>query len=200
MSDTLDRLFEILSHPDFLAMKGLSNEVPIFIQTYGPEQEDNLRSMVRSLANRLERQGLILSVVDLFDLILQHLEENGWLDRLIDKEPTMKKEKVLGTLKDLSDPKSVVVPRLVEKMSQDNNQLTLLTGAGRVYPFLRTHTFLECLQPAMLQHPVVMFFPGEYTHEEGVGSQLRLFGSMPSPLLYRPYYRAFNLDQYRLSS
>jgi len=50
----------------------------------------------------------------------------------------------------------------------------------------------------MLQHPVVMFFPGQYTQEEGVGSQLRLFGTLPSPLLYRPYYRAFNLDDYRL--
>jgi hypothetical protein len=154
--------------------------------------------MVSNLVTRLESQGIVLAVVDLFDLVLEHMEEKGWLDRLIEKEPSMKKDKILGMMKDLSDPKSVVVPRLVEKMSQDNIQLTLLIGAGRVFPFLRTHTFLESLQPAMLQHPVVMFFPGQYTQEEGVGSQLRLFGTLPSPLLYRPYYRAFNLDDYRL--
>jgi hypothetical protein len=179
-------------------MKGLSNEVPIFIHTYDPQKEDALRRMVDSLAGRLRTRGIELAVVDLFDLVLEHMEEKGWLNRLIEKEPDMGKEKVLGALKDLSDPKSVVVPRLVERMSQDGVKLTLLTGAGRVFPFLRTHTFLESLQPAMLQHPVVMFFPGHYTQEEGIGSQLRLFGSMPSPLLYRPYYRAFNLDHYRL--
>jgi hypothetical protein len=42
ITDTIDqlaeRLFEILSKPDFLAMKGLANEVPIFIQTYEPKE------------------------------------------------------------------------------------------------------------------------------------------------------------------
>lgn len=197
MPKALEHLFKILSDPDFLAMKGLSNEVPIFIHTYDAQKEDALRRMVDSLAGRLRTHGIDLAVVDLFDLVLEHLEEKGWLDRLIEKEPQMGKEKTLGALKDLSDPKSVLVPRLVKRMSQDNIKLTLLTGAGRVFPFLRTHTFLESLQPAMLQHPVVMFFPGHYTQEDGIGSQLRLFGTMPSPLLYRPYYRAFNLDHYR---
>lgn len=198
MSTALEHLFKIFSHPDFLAMKGLSNEVPIFIHTYEPQKEDALRRMVDSLAGRLRSSGIDLAVVDLFDLILEHVEEKGWLAGLIEKEARMGKEKILGALRDLADPKSVVVPRLVERMSQDNVKLTLLTGAGRVFPFLRTHTFLESLQPAMLQHPVVMFFPGHYTQEDGIGSQLRLFGTMPSPLLYRPYYRAFNLDHYRL--
>lgn len=198
MPTALEHLFKIFSHPDFLAMKGLSNEVPIFIHTYEPQKEDALRRMVDSLAGRLRSSGIDLAVVDLFDLILEHVEENGWLAGLIEKESRMGKEKILGALRDLADPKSVVVPRLVERMSQDNVKLTLLTGAGRVFPFLRTHTFLESLQPAMLQHPVVMFFPGHYTQEDGIGSQLRLFGTMPSPLLYRPYYRAFNLDHYRL--
>lgn len=198
MSTALEHLFKIFSHPDFLAMKGLSNEVPIFIHTYEPQKEDALRRMVDSLAGRLRSSGIDLAVVDLFDLILEHVEEKGWLAGLVEKESRMGKEKILGALRDLADPKSVVVPRLVERMSQDNVKLTLLTGAGRVFPFLRTHTFLESLQPAMLQHPVVMFFPGHYTQEDGIGSQLRLFGTMPSPLLYRPYYRAFNLDHYRL--
>ena len=48
-----------------------------------------------------------------------------------------------------------------------------------MFPFLRTHTILESLQPAMVSLPVVMFFPGEYVHEEngGIGAaSLRLAG------------------------
>lgn len=34
MNELSERLFKTLSYPSFLAMKGLANEVPIFIQTY----------------------------------------------------------------------------------------------------------------------------------------------------------------------
>ena len=57
----------------------------------------------------------------------------------------------------------------------------------------------RAIQPAMLRHPVVLFFPGEYVHELGGGSSLRLFGTLPSPTIYNPYYRATNLDHYKLA-
>ena len=48
-----ERLYSILGHKGFLSMQGLANEVPIFIQTYDPKDEDDLRRMVDSLAGRL---------------------------------------------------------------------------------------------------------------------------------------------------
>jgi len=198
MADATEHLFDILSHPDFLAMKGLANEVPIFVHTYEPQQEDTVRRIVDNLASRLRARGISLTVVDLFDLVLNHLEEEGRLEKIIEKETAMGKQKLLELLSNLSDPKTRLIPRLMEQIGNGDMQLTLLTGIGRVFPFLRTHTVLESLQPAMMRHPVVMFFPGHYTQEKGTGSQLRLFGSMANPPLYRPYYRAFNLEQYRL--
>ena len=65
---------------------------------------------------------------------------------------------------------------------------------GSVFPFIRTHTLLENIQPAMCGHPVVMFFPGDYCHSEGTGSSLSLFGRLE----HKGYYRAFNLDHYHL--
>jgi hypothetical protein len=91
-----------------------------------------------------------------------------------------------------------MIPRLIRAIEGDGAQLTLITGPGRIYPFLRTHTILESLQPAMLRHPVVIFFPGEYAQDPTGGSHLRLFGSIPSPRINNPYYRATNLDHYRL--
>jgi hypothetical protein len=197
-NDLAERLFHLLGHPDFLAMKGQANEVPIFIQTYEPLQEDVVRRMVESLAVRLQNSGITLKTLDLFDLVLEELEEHGVLDDLLHGEPTFDKLEVLETLQNYSDPKTHLIPRLVRAIGTDGTQLTLITGSGRIFPFLRTHTILESLQPAMLHHPVVIFFPGEYDQESNGGSHLRLFGSLPSPKINNPYYRATNLAQYRL--
>ena len=193
-----ERLFKTLSHPNFLGMNGLANEVPIFIQTYEPAQEDVVRRMVESLVIRLKNTGIALTALDLFDLVLQELEEDQILEDLLRDEATSQKSEMLETLQNYSDPKTHLIPRLMRAIGEAGGQLTLITGPGRIYPFLRTHTILESLQPAMVRHPVVIFFPGEYVQEPSGGSHLRLFGSIPSPQINNPYYRATNLDHYRL--
>ena len=197
-NDLSERLFKTLSHPNFLAMKGLANEVPIFIQTYEPAQEDAIRRMVASLAMRLQNTGITIKALDLFNLVLEELEEHNVLEDLVRDEASSQKVEILETLQNYSDPKTHLIPRLIRAIGEDGTQLTLITGSGRIFPFLRTHTILESLQPAMLRHPVVIFFPGEYAQDPAGGSHLRLFGSIPSPRINNPYYRATNLDHYRL--
>jgi len=198
MNDLSERLFKTLSHPNFLAMKGLANEVPIFIQTYDPAQEDAIRRMVASLAMRLQNTGITIKALDLFNLVLEELAEHNVLEDLVRDEASSQRVEILETLQNYSDPKTHLIPRLIRAIGEDGTQLTLITGPGRIFPFLRTHTILESLQPAMLRHPVVIFFPGEYAQDPAGGSHLRLFGSIPSPRINNPYYRATNLDHYRL--
>lgn len=198
MTALSERLFKTLSHPNFLAMKGLANEVPIFIQTYEPSQEDAIRRMVDGLVGRLRNTGITLKSLDLFTLVLDELRECGILDDLVNGEADAEKVEILETLQNYSDPKTHLIPRLIREIGEDGAQLTLITGPGRIFPFLRTHTILESLQPAMLRHPVVIFFPGEYAQDPAGGSHLRLFGSIPSPRINNPYYRATNLDHYNL--
>lgn len=198
MNELSERLFHTLSHPTFLAMKGLANEVPFFIQTYEPAQEDPVRRMVGSLALRLRSTGIIVNSIDLFTLVLEELAECHILDDLVREEAGSERIEILETLQNYSDPKTHLIPRLIRAIEGEGAQLTLITGPGRIFPFLRTHTILESLQPAMLRHPVVIFFPGEYSQDPAGGSHLRLFGSIPSPRINNPYYRATNLDHYRL--
>jgi hypothetical protein len=193
-----ERLFKILGHPSFLTMKGLANEIPIFIQTYETAREDAIRRIVEGLAIRLANTGITIKSLDLFDLVLEELEEHHILDGLLREEANSEKVEVLETLRNYSDPQTHLIPRLIRSIGGDVTQLTLITGPGRVFPFLRTHTILESLQPAMLRHPVVIFFPGEYVQSSAGGSHLCLFGSIPSPRINNPYYRATNLDHYRL--
>jgi hypothetical protein len=198
MNRLSERLFHILSSSDFLAMKGQANEVPIFIQTYESPQEDAARRVVENLAARLGNIGIVVKVLDLFDLVLEELEEHRVLEDLLRDEGSFERVEVLETLQNYSDPKIHLIPRLMRAVGSEGTQLTLVTGSGRIFPFLRTHTILESLQPAMLRHPVVIFFPGEYDQDPSGGSHLRLFGSVPSPRINNPYYRATNLDHYRL--
>jgi hypothetical protein len=198
MNRLSERLFHIFSSADFLAMKGQANEVPIFIQTYDPPQEDAARRIVENLTVRLGNIGIVVKVLDLFDLVLEELEEHRVLDDLLRDEGKFEKVEILETLQNYSDPKTHLIPRLISTVGSEGAQLTLITGSGRIFPFLRTHTILESLQPAMLRHPVVIFFPGEYDQDPSGGSHLRLFGSVPSPRINNPYYRATNLDHCRL--
>jgi len=196
--EPVERLFKILRNPDFIAMKGLSGEVPIFIHTYEAEQEDAARQTASALTTRLCNAGITCVQIDLLDLILDQLESEGRLSRLIEGETIIGRIKFLEAITGLTDAKTRLVPRLMARLEEAQASISILTGVGRVYPFLRTHTILESLQPAMMRQPLVMFFPGQYTQEQGIGSQLRLFGSLPTPPLYKPYYRAFNLAQYHV--
>ena len=195
-----ERLFQLFTKKDFIEMKGVAHEVPFYIQTYDVAKEDEVRDMVANLEMRLKSAGVAVSSVDLFDLVLSELKNGGHFDSLIEGEAdrTFTKQDLLETLQNVSDPKTHLVPRIVEEISRDGAKVTFMTGSGHVYPFLRTHTILESLQPAMVNHPVVIFFPGEYTQDELGGSHLRLFGSVPSPKINNPFYRAVNLDHVKI--
>ena len=188
-----DRLYRILSSERFLSMQGLANEVPIFIHAYDVVDEDRVSAMIKSLGSRLRNAGIQIAEVDLFGLLLSELRDEGLLDDFIKDETTFDRKSLLGDLKNYADA-SRLVPRLVRVMEEAGAKLTLLFGVGHIFPFLRAHTLLDSIQPAMMRHPVVLFFPGEYIQVPDKGSQLRLFGSMPG----EGYYRAFNLDHYRL--
>jgi hypothetical protein len=195
MNHQLERLFSILSDSGFLSMQGLAKEVPIFIQPYDVRSEDQQVSTIRALAQRLRTSGIKVAEVDLFRLLLDELKDEDLLEAFTDEEAGYDRKDLLRDLKNYADAKSRIVPRLVKVMEDDGVQLTLVSGVGHIYPFLRAHTLLDSIQPVMMHHPLVMFFPGEYIQMPGLGSQLRLFGSLPA----KGYYRAFNLDHYRLA-
>ena len=189
------RLRDILLRPEFLEMRGVAKEVPIFIQTYNPADDDELRRVVDGTEQVLRQQGIRVKHVDLFEMVLELLDAKGYLDVVLEEEPDWSKSDLFDTLQNVAEPTSALVPKLMEALG-DDSQVSLITGSGRVYPFLRTHTILEALQPAMVRHPVVIFFPGEYKQDVDGGSYLRLFGTSTASKIENPHYRATNLDYF----
>jgi hypothetical protein len=192
------RLQEILTRPEFLEMRGVAKEVPIFIQSYSPADDDHLRVVVRGVEQHLRKQGLRVKHVDLFELVLQLLEAKGYLDVVLQEEASWSKSDLFDTLQNVAEPSRALVPKLMEVLG--DSQISLITGSGRVYPFLRTHTILEALQPAMVRHPVVIFFPGEYSQDADGGTYLRLFGKSATTKIENAHYRAINLDYFDIKS
>ncbi|MGN0004819.1 MAG: DUF1788 domain-containing protein [Candidatus Gastranaerophilaceae bacterium] len=66
----------------------------------------------------------------------------------------------------------------------------LLTGIGKAYPLVRSHTILNNLHSVLDKIPVIMFYPGRYDQKD-----LKLFnnGSSFTGLKDDNYYRAFKL-------
>lgn len=100
-------------------MKGYATETPIYIQPYKSDQEDEMRRMVASLSTRLQSSGISLKTIDLFDMVLHELAQHNILEDLVNGETTYKKNELLETLQNYSDPKRHLVPRLVKEMSEN---------------------------------------------------------------------------------
>ena len=183
----------VLSSERFLRMEGLGNEIPFFIWAYPPQQELEVREAHRRILSVLRSEhGLNVQAVDLFDLSITLLEERGWgmLDRLEGLEPTRSKSDFRRDLQRMLDPEKHIVPAIKQQIDgKADLDILVLTGIGRVFPFIRSHNILNNLQRAASRIPVLTLFPGEYRQSVTMGSSLVLFDRLTDD----QYYRAKNI-------
>lgn len=189
MSDSLtERLNEILpkiTSDDFLTGKGLGNEIAFYIFDYPPQEELRIRKHIQFLLEHIpkHRPGLRVKHINLFDLVVDHLQNRDLLDRAFQMQKEKGDEALIKALH--SPLKSEKLSQLLIEVAEPTEQdLVLISGVGSVWPLVRTHTLLNNLQTGMGQTPLVMFYPGKYD-----GQALRLFGRIHS----NNYYRAFKL-------
>jgi hypothetical protein len=143
----------------------------------------------------METSGHQLLVINLYDMVLEIIQERGKWDRLLKAETQMDKEKFKAQLQNLTDVETKLIPRIAARIKEKPGlQILLITGVGLVYPYIRTHNVFNNLQKVAKEYPTLLFFPGRYTHTEGRGSALDLFGELNED----KYYRAFNIEDYLL--
>ncbi len=176
----LDAFRAKIQDPNFLGNKGLSNEVGMYIFAYQPEDEMPVRRFLEELKSNQQYPRII--VYDLYELLLDICSARRILERI----PTMESQRgsafMMGQIQRVATPEAYI-----ERMKYQPHQhgdVVILTGIGRVYPYMRSHNILNNLQHVFDDIPVVLFYPGEYT-----GQSLTLFNEFADD----NYYRAFNL-------
>jgi hypothetical protein len=184
-----EHLYKLISSERFLKKQGLGNEVPFFICPYRPEEDVEMKRLERQLIKQLDQHGISILHIDLYDLSIEMLKERGIWDRILIAEQQVSKEKFKELLQGVLDPENHLIPAIARKMERMNFDVMFITGAGEVFPYIRTHNVLNNLQSTAKDKPTVLFFPGRYTHSLEGGASLELFGKLHDD----KYYRAFNI-------
>lgn len=132
--DTLfEGVYQKLISPDF--SKNLGGELPLFIQPIPNAGQTELNAQTERLATRLSKKGKTALIIDLYQLCMTLLEEEGVLETILEEEPNIASEDIVSTIDSILDMKSVVIPRISEQIQAENPNYVLITGVGRAYPF-----------------------------------------------------------------
>lgn len=184
--ERLNQILPRLTSPELLKNQGLGNEIGFWIFDYPPEREMEMRAFRKDVIEpNLARMKpeLRFASVNLFDFVIELLEDRGLLEKAFAKQRDQGDEALLASLRPILK-EDKLAPRLVEKTRVEELDLLILHGVGAVYPLLRTHTLLSALHPHMRDTPLLMLYPGIYD-----GMKLKLFNKLTDD----NYYRAFSL-------
>lgn len=179
--DRLNQIQDRLSSPELLGNTGLGNEIGFYIFDYPPEFELELRKHLDKILAGINRR---VARIDLFEILVRYLDRRKILNSAIELQKHKGDAEMFKALKGSLDEEKRVAPDILECLNQIEHEIVVITGVGSVYPLLRTHRLLNCLQPLLKSTPLVVFYPGEYN-----GQSLSLFGRLSDD----NYYRAFRL-------
>ncbi len=177
----LNKVSARLSEEAFLRNKGLSNEVGIHVFCYDPADELIVRAYFENLKGQTDKPYHLIER-DLYKIFLEICEEKRILKSIPNMEDRKGKEYLSEQIQKVAIPEA-----FVEKMKYEPHKygdVLMISGIGKVYPFMRAHKILDNIQHIFADIPVLMLYPGTFN-----GQDLCLFGKF----LDSHYYRAFNL-------
>lgn len=185
--ERLDKILPKLLERQFRENKGLGNEIGFYVFDYDPSDELIVREHIKFLKHKVNNEDSEVEIIefDLFELILDILEDKGYLRKVFELEKQKGTEHVINAIKKtlrLTQNNDLVIKYIRDRVN--NNNIVFLTGVGKAWPIIRSHAILNTLHSVIDYVPVVMFFPGQYD-----GLELKLFDEIKDD----NYYRAFKL-------
>jgi hypothetical protein len=185
--ERLDEILPIITDRRFSENKGLGNEIGFYIFDYNPEDEIIVREHIKFLKQKINNEGMDISIreIDLYEIMIDILEKKGYLKKVFEMEKGKGTAAILKPIKNtlrLTQKNDLIVEYIRER-SQEND-IIFLTGVGKIWPIIRSHTILNVLHSVIDHVPLIMFYPGTYS-----GQDLRLFDEISD----QNYYRAFKL-------
>jgi hypothetical protein len=183
----LGKIESEIGKTSFLNGKGLGNEVSYYVFDYDPKDEIIVREYIDKLVKKDKEfgDGYKLKVYDVYDLMIDLLESEGYLEDCFEMEKNDGMNYLVESVNDLlrmSDNNDYFTEYVEENTPE--KAIVFLIGVGKIFPFVRSHKILNNLHQSFNKAPVVMFYPGKYD-----GQSLELFGEFKDD----NYYRAFSL-------
>lgn len=187
LEERLDAAEKIISQPAFRQNKGLGNEVGYYIFDYPAEKEMVVRERIEYIRGKNEASPdeYRIVVFDLYEIVIGILKQKGYLEKCFDFEKRKGFDRItksIGNMLRITSKDSLLIKYMQERTPE--HAIIFITGVGKCYPFLRSHTLLNNLHQVIDTVPVVMFYPGKYD-----GQELVLFSEIKDD----NYYRAFKL-------
>ena len=187
----LDEIIPKITDKSFRENMGLGNEMGYYIFDYEPKYELLVRDHIEFIKQKIsdEYSDINIKEFDLYEIILEIMDKKGYLQKNIEMEKKKGSKYVFNAIRKslrLTLKNDMVLSYIVNRV--EPNDIVFITGVGKAWPIMRSHTVLNNLHNVIDQVPVVMFFPGEYD-----GLELILFNEIKDD----NYYRAFQLiDKY----
>ena len=187
LEERLDTFERIIKKPSFRESRGLGNEVGYYIFDYPAEDELRVRERIKYLKNRNKdgTEDFVIQVFDLYDIMTEILQSKGYMEKCYAMEKKKGFHKVITAVANLMRVNATdgLIVEYIKERTKDNG-IVFITGIGKCYPIIRSHTILNNLHLVIDRVPVVMFYPGRYD-----GQELILFDEIKDD----NYYRAFRL-------
>lgn len=186
----LDEIIPRMTKESFRKNTGLGNEVGYYIFDYESKHEMLVRDYIRFIEQKINGgdYGFKVQIFDLYDIMLELLDVKGFLEKNFKMESEKGSVYVFNATKKslrLTEKNDLIIQYIKERAKVNN--VILITGVGKVWPIIRSHTILNNLHQVLDEVPVVMFFPGLYD-----GLELTLFEEIKDD----NYYRAFKLVEH----
>lgn len=183
----LDKILPTIKDQRFRENKGLGNEIGFYIFDYDPKDEIIVREHISFIKQKVNNDSLDFSIkeFDLYEIVLAILESKGYLEKVFAMEEKKGTAEILKPIKNtlrLTQKKDLVVEYIRQRV--EKTDIVFLTGVGKVWPIIRSHTILNVLHSVIDHVPLIMFYPGTYS-----GQDLHLFNDISD----QNYYRAFKL-------
>lgn len=182
-ADLEDRMISVAS----LTRYGTANDLKFYIFDYNPKDELLIRKEVKKLKSR----NPDIVEFDLYEMMLEIIDEEGYLEDIqrmeTDYEKDMFLREVFQPLLSVEENENSFLDKFKNGVHDDGKSIMLITGVGKAFPVIRSHTILNNLQSIFRSNPVVMMYPGRYEIKNAM--TLRLFERLDDD----NYYRAFPL-------
>ena len=192
LNDRFIELEDRMISVEALTRYGTANDLKFYIFDYAPKDELIVRKEVKKLK---ERNSSIVEF-DLYEMMLSIIEEEGYMEDVLRMEKDYDKElllrEVFQPLLSVEEEENRLLEMFQENAPDDGNTIVLITGVGKSFPIVRSHTILNNLQSIFRRNPVVMMYPGRYEIKNSM--TLRLFERLDDD----NYYRAFPLVERRV--